>query len=77
MMRKQTDFTDWERGWELHHSTRMNWGSILVGLAILLIGVYWFGKELGWWAFSIPVCPLIMVMIGGVILMGAILKKLR
>lgn len=74
---EQKDFSDWERGWEWHHSTRINWGSILIGLAISLIGLYWFGKELGWWSFNIPICPSIMVIIGVVILLGAILKKLQ
>ncbi|GEM_PF-5494121 len=75
--KKQKDFGDWERGWEWHHSTRINWGSILIGFAILLIGLYWLGKELGWWTLEVPICPSIMIIIGVVILLGAILKKLQ
>ncbi len=75
--KKQEDFGDWERGWEWHHSTRINWGSILIGFAIFLIGLYWLGKELGWWAFEVPICPSIMIIIGVAILLGALLKKLQ
>jgi len=74
---KQKDFSDWEKGWNWHHSTRISWGSTFLGLAIVLIGVYWFGKELGWWSFDIPICASLMIIIGVVILLGALMKKLR
>ena len=77
MVKKQMDFAKWERGWEWHHSTRINWGGILIGIAIFLIGLYWLGNDLRWWTFDIPICPLIMIIIGIVILLGAILKKLH
>ncbi len=77
IIRKHADFSDWEKGWEWHHSKRINWGSILAGVAIFLIGLYWFGKELGWWSFEVPICPLIMIIIGVVIFLAAILKKLQ
>ncbi len=56
---------------------RMNVGVIVLGIFILCWGFVWLGNDIGWWNFSFPFWPVIIILTGIVILFNELKKTVR
>jgi len=47
------------------------YGKVIFGAFVLMLGVNWFGHDMGWWSFSLPWVPIIVIMAGIAIILRA------
>lgn len=50
-------------------------GSIAVGLILIALGLFFFGNEVGWWAYDLPIWPTILMAVGIIIAVTSVLKR--
>ena len=50
-------------------------GSIAVGVILMALGLFFFGNEVGWWAYELPVWPTILMAVGLIIVVTSVLKR--
>lgn len=50
-------------------------GSIGFGLFLVLLGVYFIGKELGWFTSKISIWPVILIVFGAWMILGNLTKR--
>ncbi|HOJ96018.1 MAG TPA: hypothetical protein PK024_04165 [Methanospirillum sp.] len=59
----------------MNYIRRMSVGVITIGIFILCWGVVWLGNDMGWWAFSFPFWPVIVILTGVMILLYELKKS--
>ncbi len=52
----------------------MNAGVIVIGIFIFCWGLVWLGNDMGWWDFSFPFWPVIVILTGIMILLYELKK---
>jgi len=55
----------------------MSIGAFILGLFILCWGIVWLGNDIGWWSFSFPFWPIIVILTGITILLYELKKSVR
>jgi CHASE2 domain-containing sensor protein len=59
---------------EMKYFHRMNAGVIVIGIFIFCWGLVWLGNDMGWWDFSFPFWPVIVILTGIMILLYELKK---
>ncbi|ABD39797.1 hypothetical protein Mhun_0019 [Methanospirillum hungatei JF-1] len=62
---------------EMKYFHRMNVGVIGLGILIFCWGFVWLGNDIGWWNFSFPFWPVIVILTGIMILLYELKKTVR
>jgi hypothetical protein len=47
------------------------YGKLFFGAFVLVLGVNWLGHDMGWWSFSLPWIPLLVILAGIAIILRA------